>query len=49
MINEKYPEDTPRKLLNVSRLNAMGWESNIKLVNGLNSVYEWYLDNLLMS
>jgi len=27
----------------------MGWESNIKLENGLNSVYEWYLDKLPMS
>ena len=49
VFNKKYPDGTPRKLLNTSRLNAMGWEPNIKLVNGLKSVYEWYLDKLSMS
>jgi len=49
VFNKKYPDGTPRKLLNTSRLNAMGWEPNIKLENGLNSVYEWYLDKLSMS
>jgi GDP-L-fucose synthase len=49
VFNSNFPDGMPRKLLNTSRLNAMGWESNIKLENGLNSVYEWYLDKLPMS
>ena len=49
VFNSNLPDGMPRKLLNTSRLNAMGWESNIKLENGLNSVYEWYLDKLPMS
>jgi len=49
VFNSNFPDGMPRKLLNTSRLNAMGWESNIKLENGLNSVYEWYLDKLHMS
>jgi len=49
VFNSNVPDGMPRKLLNTSRLNAMGWESNIKLENGLNSVYEWYLDKLPMS
>ena len=49
VFNKKYPDGTPRKLLNTSRLNAMGWYSNIKLENGLISVYEWYLDKLPLS
>ena len=49
VFNSYFPDGMPRKLLNTSRLNAMGWESNIKLENGLNSVYEWYLDKLPMS
>ena len=42
--NSDYPDGTPRKLLDVSRLNAMGWESKIKLHAGLKSVYKWYLE-----
>ena len=49
VFNSNIPDGMPRKLLNTSRLNAMGWEPNIKLENGLNSVYEWYLDKLPMS
>ena len=49
IFNSNFPDGMPRKLLNTSRLNAIGWESNIKLENGLNSVYEWYLDKLPMS
>ena len=47
VFNSDYPDGTPRKLLDVSRLNAMGWKSKIKLEDGLKSVYEWYLDKLL--
>ena len=47
VFNSDYPDGTPRKLLDVSRLNAMGWKSKIKLKDGLKLVYEWYLDKLL--
>jgi GDP-L-fucose synthase len=47
VFNPDYPDGTPRKLLDVSRLNAIGWKSKIKLEDGLKSVYEWYLDKLL--
>jgi len=46
IFNSDYPDGTPRKLLDVSRLNALGWESKIKLDVGLKSVYKWYVDNL---
>ena len=45
VFNSDYPDGTPRKLLDVSRLNAMGWKSKIKLDDGLASVYKWYLHN----
>jgi len=32
--------------LDVSRLNKMGWESKIKLDEGLKSVYDWYMKNI---
>ena len=41
--NADYPDGTPRKLLDVSRMNAMGWKSKITLDVGLASVYKWYI------
>jgi len=38
------PDGTPRKLLDVSRLKALGWEASIGLVEGLKDAYDWYRD-----
>lgn len=40
------PDGTPRKLLDVSKLQALGWEPTIDLSTGLRTTYEWYLDQL---
>jgi GDP-L-fucose synthase len=37
------PDGTPRKLLDVSRLNALGWSARIDLRDGLRSTYQWFL------
>mgnify|MGYP006299428767 CR=1 FL=1 len=39
------PDGTPRKLLDVSRLKALGWEAGIALEEGLRDAYQWFLDN----
>jgi GDP-L-fucose synthase len=39
------PDGTPRKLLDVSRLRALGWESRIPLRDGIQNSYEWFLKN----
>ena len=39
------PDGTPRKVLDVSRLNAMGWHANISLAEGIRSTYAWYEQN----
>jgi GDP-L-fucose synthase len=39
------PDGAPRKLLDVSRLKAMGWEYAISLEEGLASTYQWFIDN----
>jgi GDP-L-fucose synthase len=36
------PDGTPRKLLDVSRINALGWEARIPLREGIASTYEWF-------
>jgi GDP-L-fucose synthase len=37
------PDGTPRKLLDVSRVNALGFEPRIGLADGIASVYDWYV------
>ncbi|MCB0335891.1 MAG: hypothetical protein KDD62_06280, partial [Bdellovibrionales bacterium] len=34
------PDGTPRKVLDVSRINALGWKARISLAEGLKSTYE---------
>jgi GDP-L-fucose synthase len=36
------PDGTPRKLLDVSRIHALGWKARISMEEGLASTYEWY-------
>jgi len=37
------PDGTPRKLLDVSRLNRLDWQASISLRKGLEDVYQWYV------
>jgi len=39
------PDGMPRKLLDVSRLRALGWRHRIGLREGVESTYRWFLDN----
>jgi len=43
------PDGTPRKLLDVSRLNNLGWKHRTALEDGIKKVYDWYRKNLLSS
>jgi len=36
------PDGTPRKLLDVSRLNALGWSAKIELEKGVRETYAWF-------
>tara|TARA_A100001015_G_scaffold30928_1_gene34461 strand:+ start:12335 stop:13207 length:873 start_codon:yes stop_codon:yes gene_type:complete len=42
----KFPDGNPRKFLDSSKINSLGWKSKISLDHGLNLTYEWYLDNI---
>jgi GDP-L-fucose synthase len=39
------PDGTPRKLVDVSRINGLGWNAGIPLAEGIRSTYQWFLEN----
>ncbi|MDP8990368.1 MAG: GDP-L-fucose synthase [Acidobacteriota bacterium] len=39
------PDGTPRKLLDVSRIHALGWRARIAFDEGIRATYEWYCAN----
>ena len=39
------PDGTPRKLLDVTRINALGWTARIGLREGVETTYAWFLDH----
>jgi len=43
IFDSSKPDGTPRKLLDVSRLRACGWQARIGLEEGIRQTYEWYL------
>lgn len=43
--NTSMPDGTLRKLLEVSRLSALGWKPRISLDNGVAQTYAWFLQN----
>ena len=44
--NSSRPDGTPRKLLDVSRLTAVGWRARTSLSAGLIASYEWFRQNI---
>ncbi len=47
-LNTARPDGTPRKLMDVSRLHALGWKHRIGLREGISAVYEEYRKNPVM-
>jgi GDP-L-fucose synthase len=39
------PDGTPRKLLDVSRIHALGWKAETSLHDGVSAMYRWFLDH----
>ena len=40
------PNGTPRKLMDVSKINEIGWVSSTTLKDGIEKTYQWFLDNI---
>lgn len=40
------PDGTPRKLMDVSRINSLGWHYKTELREGIEKTYNWYLENI---
>ena len=46
VFDSSKPDGAPRKLMDVSRINKLGWKASIILEEGLGQTYKWYLSNL---
>lgn len=46
--NNAMPDGTPQKLLDVSKLTALGWQAKINLPDGIRSTYQWFKENQVL-
>lgn len=44
-LDESRPDGTPRKLVDVGKINQLGWQATISLQDGIRDTYKWYLEN----
>jgi GDP-L-fucose synthase len=49
LFDAAHPDGTPRKLLDVSRIGALGWKAGIGLEEGVASTYAWYREHVTRS
>jgi len=47
--DKSKPNGTPQKLLDVSRINNLGWQAKTSLRDGIKMTYKWYLENVVNS
>jgi GDP-L-fucose synthase len=45
VLDPSKPDGTPRKLLHVAKLRALGWRARIPLDQGIRATYDWYVRN----
>ena len=46
VLDASKPDGTPRKLMDVTRLHALGWRARIELKAGIHSTYQWFTQNI---
>ena len=44
-LDPSKPDGTPRKLLDTSRITALGWSPSVSLREGISSTYDWYREH----
>jgi GDP-L-fucose synthase len=44
--DETKPDGTPRKLMDTSKFNKLGWKANIGLEDGIQGTYNWFVENI---
>jgi GDP-L-fucose synthase len=44
--DESKPDGTPRKLMDVSKMAAIGWQYSTELEDGIKKTYQWFLENI---
>ena len=45
IFDDSKPDGNPRKLLDSTLINSLGWKSKTSLDEGLNQTYEWFINN----
>ncbi|MGO4108855.1 GDP-L-fucose synthase [Paenibacillus sp. YAF4_2] len=48
VFNTSAPDGTPRKLVDVTKINGLGWKASIPLEDGINAVYETFQNDYLV-
>jgi GDP-L-fucose synthase len=46
VFDKSHPDGTPRKLLDVSKINTLGWRAGIPFQQGLCDTYQWFLEHI---
>ncbi|MGM0653634.1 MAG: GDP-L-fucose synthase, partial [Bacillota bacterium] len=49
VLDRTKPDGTPRKLLSVNRISAMGWVPSYNLQQGIEETYRWFLESKIYS
>ena len=44
--DDTKPDGTPRKLMDISKMHALGWKHQIHLEDGIQKTYDWFLENI---
>ena len=44
--DSEKPDGTPRKLMDVSKMQNIGWEFSTELLEGIEKTYQWFLENI---
>ena len=45
ILDTTKPDGTPKKLLDIGRINKVGWTPKTSLFHGLKNIYEWFKNN----